>query len=292
MAGSVSPSDASRAGDRYGSDVLAHDPRGSRGRHVVPVVDIEPEMVVECASSGWCGAVVSVEKGATGWSVVLEDRHGRRRPFPLEPAAFLLDGEVVTLRRAAAGVQAPVARTASGSVAVPSPRARVARDSRIWVEGTQDAELVERVWGDDLRVEGVVVEPLGGVDDLQQRLAQFRPGPGRRVGVLVDHRVDGSKESRIADDAMAAFPGVALVVGHPYVDVWQAIKPTSLGIDEWPSVPRGQPWKEGVCRRLGWPVDTGRAWRRILSAVRTYADLEPAFLGRVEELIDFVTGDG
>jgi Protein of unknown function (DUF3097) len=292
VAGSGLPSEGSRTGDRYGSDVLAGDPRGSRGRRAVPVIDIEPEMVVECASSGWCGAVVGVEKGSSGWAVVLEDRHARRRTFPLEPAAFLLDGEVVTLRRAAPGAQATPTRTASGSVAVPTARARVARDSRIWVEGTQDAELVERVWGDDLRVEGVVVEPLGGVDDLQQRLAQFRPGPGRRVGVLVDHRVDGSKESRIADAAMAAYPGLALVVGHPYVDVWQAIKPTSLGIDAWPIVPKGQPWKEGVCRRLGWPADTGRAWRRILSAVRTYADLEPAFLGRVEELIDFVTSDG
>jgi len=249
-------------------------------------------MVVECASSGWCGAVVGVEKGATGWSVVLEDRHGRRRSFPLEPAAFLLEGEVVTLRRATTEAAKPPARTASGSVAVPGARARVARDSRIWVEGTQDAELVERVWGDDLRVEGVVVESLGGIDDLHHRLEQFRPGPGRRVGVLVDHRIDGSKESRIADAAMAAFPGVVHVVGHPYVDVWQAITPASLGISAWPSVPKGQPWKEGVCRRLGWPADTGQAWRRIVSAVRTYADLEPAFLGRVEELIDFVTDDG
>jgi hypothetical protein len=30
-------------------------------------------------------------------------------------------------------------------------------------------------------------------------------------------------------------------------------------------------------------------WRRIRSSVRTYADLEPAMLRAVEELIDFVT---
>ena len=30
-------------------------------------------------------------------------------------------------------------------------------------------------------------------------------------------------------------------------------------------------------------------WKRILGTVRTYRDLEPALLGRVEELIDFVT---
>lgn len=110
---------------------------------------------------------------------------------------------------------------------------------------------MERVLGADLRVEGVVVESLGGVDDLSHRLGIFQPGPGRRVGVLVDHRVDGSKESRIADAAMAAFPGVVLVVGHPYVNVWQSVKPTSVGIESWPSIPKGQPWKEGVCRGLG-----------------------------------------
>ena len=36
-------------------------------------------------------------------------------------------------------------------------------------------------------------------------------------------------------------------------------------------------------------ADTARAWRRILATVRTYADLEPALLASVEELIDFVT---
>ena len=40
------------------------------------------------------------------------------------------------------------------STAAPSAapvRARVARASRIFVEGRHDAELVEKVWGDDLR---------------------------------------------------------------------------------------------------------------------------------------------
>ncbi len=37
-------------------------------------------------------------------------------------------------------------------------------------------------------------------------------------------------------------PGAAgnvLIVGHPYVDVWQAIRPKVLGIEAWPAVPRG-----------------------------------------------------
>ena len=93
--------------------------------------------------------------------------------------------------------RATATRTASGSVAVPGTKARVARASRIFVEGRHDAELVEKVWGDDLRIEGVVVEYLEGVDDLAEHL-RIPPRTERRVGVLVDHLVAGSKESRIA----------------------------------------------------------------------------------------------
>jgi hypothetical protein len=83
-----------------------------------------------------------------------------------------------------------------------------------------------------------------------------------------------------------------LIVGHPYIDVWAAVKPAVLGIAAWPDVPRGTPWKEGVLRALGWPPDTAAAWQRILRAVSRFTDLEPEFLGRVEELIDFVTAPG
>ena len=250
----------------------------------------DQDLVVECAASGWCGAVVGWDRGASGWAVILEDRHGRRRPFELGPAAFLFEGKAVTLVRPVrppkfSGLQ----RTASGSVAVSQHRARVARGSRIWVEGSQDAALVEKVWGDDLRVEGVVVEHLGGIDDLLDRVREFEPDGDHRIGVLVDHLVPGSKETRIADEVTAAFGRDVLVLGHPYVDVWQAVRPAALGISAWPVIPKGQPWKEGVCAALGWDLETGAAWGRILGHVRTYADLEPALLGRVEELIDFVT---
>jgi hypothetical protein len=252
-------------------------------------------LVVEDATGQFCGAVVGCEKDA----VTLEDRHGRRRVFPLSPAAFLLEGEAVMLVRPAetAGLGAPgvagrvhqPARTASGSIAAPATRAKVARESRIYVEGRHDAELVEKIWGDDLRDVGVVVEYLGGIDDLPAIVAGFRPGPVRRLGVLVDHLVAGSKESRIA--ARVQSPDV-LVAGHPYVDVWAAVKPAVLGIAAWPTIPPGTPWKEGVLRALGWPPDTAAAWRRILRSVTSFADLEPAFLGRVEELIDFLTAPG
>ncbi|AOP45897.1 DUF3097 domain-containing protein [Streptomyces lydicus] len=252
-----------------------------------PEVPADPDLVVEEVGTGFCGAVIRCEKTAEGPTVTLEDRFGKHRVFPMTPRGFLLEGKVVTLvrpqnRPAAHGP----ARTASGSLAVPGTRARVARAGRIYVEGRHDAELVERVWGDDLRIEGVVVEYLEGVDDLPAIVRGFSPGPDARLGVLVDHLVPGSKESRIAAEVTGAD---VLVVGHPYIDIWEAVKPSSVGIPAWPAVPRGQDWKTGVCRALGWPENTGAAWQRILSCVRSYKDLEPQLLGRVEELIDFVT---
>ena len=244
---------------------------------------------MECATTGWCGAVVGWDKGTTGWAVVLEDRHGARRPFALAPAAFLIEGAVVTLTRPTAARERPPARTASGSIAAANQRARVAKGSRIWVEGSQDAELVEKVWGADLRDQAIVVEHLGGIDELLDRLDAFGPDAEHRVGVLVDHLVPGSKETRIADAVMRAFGGDVLVLGHPYVDVWQAVRPSAVGLGQWPTIPKGQPWKEGVCAAAGWPADTGVAWRRILTCVRSYTDLETSLIARVEELIDFVT---
>lgn len=269
-------------GDRYGDDVLAGDWRAA-GRRVVPEIPAERDLVVELAD-GYVGAVVGVAKQV----VELEDRAGRVRAFPLG-AGFLIDGEPVILVPPRAA-PAPIARTASGSRAVAHERARVARASRIYVEGRHDAELVEKVWGADLRVEGVVVELLDGADRLPEVLAAFGPGPGRRAGVLLDHLVPGSKESRIA---VAAAGDDVLVLGHPYVDVWAAVKPQRLGLAAWPDIPRGTEWKHGVCAALGWPhetaADVAEAWQRILGTVRGYGDLEPALLGRVEELLDFVT---
>jgi hypothetical protein len=278
--------------DRYGTDVLATDWRApKRGRAVEAAAELGA--VVEEVTTDWCGEIVAVDRDLD--TLTLEDRRGRRRSFPLG-AGFLLEGRPVILRAPVrATAPAKPTRTASGSVAVPDARARVARASRIYVEGRHDAELVEKVWGDDLRIEGVVVEYLGGVDDLAAHLREFRPGPGRRVGVLVDHLVAGSKESRIADEVARSPLGAhVLVVGHPFVDVWQAVKPDRIGLAAWPDVPRTVEWKKGVCDHLGWPhadqADIARAWQQIMGRVRSYDDLEPALLGRVEELIDFVTG--
>ncbi len=277
---------------QYGPDVLAEG-RRRPGQGPIPQVAAERGLVVEDAAGEFCGAVVFCEKDA----VTLEDSRGRRRVFPLRPAAFRLDGKPVMLVRPArpAGLGAPgqgagaSVRTPSGSIAAPPSRAKVAKASRIYVEGRHDAELVERIWGDDLRDVGVVVEYLEGIDDLPAIVSGFSPGPARRLGVLVDHLVDGSKETKIA--ARVRSPHV-LIVGHSFIDVWSAVKPSVLGIPGWPRVPHGQPWKEGVLAAIGWEQDTAAAWQRILRSVTSYADLEPEFLGRVEELIDFATAPG
>ncbi len=271
--------------DRYGTDVLAAGRRKPRSTEH----PAELGLVVEDVETGYVGAVVRVEYGR----IDLEDRRGHVRGFPLGPG-YLLEGRPVILTEPPREAPAAANRTASGSVAVPGARARVARASRIYVEGRHDAELIAQVWGDDLRIEGVVVEHLGGVDDLVGIVAEFAPSPGRRLGVLVDHLVTGSKEARIAE-AVRRGPGGpdTLVVGHPYVDIWQAVKPQRLGLTAWPDVPRHIEWKHGACQALRLPhadqADIARAWRRIRSRVRDWNDLEPALISKVEELIDFVT---
>jgi hypothetical protein len=274
---------------RYDSDPLAGPP-GSwkvppRG-HTVPV-PVEVGQVVEDVASGFVGEIVAFEQGI----VVLEDRHRVRRSFRLGPG-FWVDGKPVELTRPLRLEPKGLKLTASGSVAVAQRRARVARASRILVEGRHDAELVEKVWGDDLRVEGVVVEYLGGIDDLPSLISAYEPGPSCRIGVLVDHFVPGSKESRLAGQVSSGeFAGDVLVVGHPFIDVWAAVKPTRVGLAQWPDIPRGTSWKDGICDALGWPhaeqADIAAVWRAILGKVTTWKDLDRRLVTEVERLIDF-----
>ncbi|MGB5953330.1 MAG: DUF3097 family protein [Ornithinimicrobium sp.] len=285
--------------DRYGTDVLAGDGHAPRRTRSISV-SAEVGLVVEDVDTGWCGAVVRVEKAGGMQVVHLQDRHGRSRGFPLGPG-FLIDGAPVVLTgttpenaAALADHRAAAQRTASGSRAVASAPARVAAASRIFVEGRHDAELVEKVWGEDLRIEGVVVEVLEGVDDLSGVIRAFAPRPDRRMGVLVDHLLPGTKESRIVQSA-TALPEArwVRVTGHPYVDVWQSIRPERLGLAAWPVIERGQSWKHAVLAELGWPHtsqrDVAMGWKRMLAHVRSYQDMEPSLLASVEELIDFVT---
>jgi hypothetical protein len=218
--------------------------------------------------------------------VTLRDRRNQLRHFGWKEGGFLLEGHAVTLRRPAVRRQASLADrvTASGSIAGERRAARVAAANRIWVEGKHDAELLELVWGDELREGGIVVEPLHGIDDLAVAVAEFRPSAERRLGVLVDHLVDGSKEQRIA--ATVRSPHV-LVTGHPFVDVWAGVRPKVIGLAEWPDVALGVPWKEGMCAALG--TDVATFWPRLRNKVSSYADLRPELVGAVEQLLDFVS---
>lgn len=245
-----------------------------------PEVAGAPGLRIAHRASGFGGVIVRVERDG----VVIMGATGLERVFRLTAGAFEVAGAAVSVVAPRVSPKSP-STTASGSVAVAGAPAKVARGSRILVEGVHDAELVERVWGDDLRVEGVVVERLDGLDHLSEVVATFRPGPGRRLGVLVDHLVPGSKEARVA--AEVRHPHV-LVTGTPFVDVWVAVKPAVVGIQAWPDVPRGIDWKTGVCQQLG-VGDPVTMWRRVLGSVRSYADLDASLVGAVERLIDFVT---
>lgn len=286
--------------DPYGNDVLAGDWRAPRGGRAQSV-EATQGLVVEDVETGWVGAISRVEKAGGMHVVHLEDRRGKLKAFRLGPG-FLVDGKPVILTESKGTAIAALAAerkkssvTASGSRAVARARARVATGSRIFVEGKHDAELVEKIWGDDLRVEGVVVEMLDGVDDLQGIINQFAPSPDQRMGVLVDHLVPGTKEQRIVDQVAGRGPyhRYVKILGHPYVDVWQSVRPDRLGLKSWPNIPHGTEWKRGILAHLGWPhqsqIDVAHGWKRILGSVQTYRDLEPTLLASVEELIDFVS---
>jgi len=260
-----------------------------------PPVEAIPGLRVLHRASGFAGTLVALD----GKDVVVRGQTGLERRFPNQPGGFAVDGASVRIVPATApdGPAPPahlararvstIERTASGSRAIVGAQARVARAARILVEGVHDAELVERVWGDDLRIEGVVVERLDGADHLVAVLAELRPGPRRRVGVLLDHLVTGSKEARLAYDVAGTD---VMVTGTPYVDVWQAVRPAAVGIGAWPVIPKGTDWKTGVCAAL--EVDDPRAfWRRILASVSSWKDLEQPLVGAVEQLIDFVTAE-
>ena len=266
----------------YSDDVLAT--RRERRAERPAEVEYTPGLRVEHGASRFAGRIVTIDAGIA----TVRDDQGRQRLFPVRPGAFRVDGRPVTLVLPRRAPDRTLRRTASGSIASDHTEARVARASRIWVEGIHDAELLEKVWGDDLRDAAVVVEPLGGIDDLADAVRAFAPGPDRTLGVLVDHLVPGSKERRIVDEIR--HPHV-LVTGHPYVDVWQGVRPRTVGIAAWPQVPKGRPWKDGVCAALG-AGEPAAFWRRLLRSVDSYADLEQPLVGAVEQLLDFVAAPG
>ncbi len=249
-----------------------------RGQPVYPSVAARLGQIVEDRASGFCGDIVAISAEA----LTLRDRRGSSRQFRYKPGGFLIDGRPVTLVREQRSHSAP-RLTSSGAVAGPTHRARVARASRIWVEGRHDAELLQHVWGDELAELAIVVEPMHGIDGLVEMVEQFGPSGQRRLGVLVDHLVAGSKEARIT--ARVAGPDV-LVAGHPFVDVWAGVRPQVMDLAAWPDVPRSIEWKQGLCDALG--VSLTDFWPRLRNRVQTFADLRPELVGAVEQLIDFV----
>ncbi|WP_368266492.1 DUF3097 domain-containing protein [Corynebacterium ulcerans] len=266
--------------DPYSGNILNGHSRQKRPSF--PQIPAEPGLVVEVMADGFVGAVVNFERTYDGDFIRLEDRHGRERIFKMREGAFMIDGQRVSLTRYVP--KAPQQRSNSGSRRVHNVEAKVAAPSRIWVEGIHDAAIVEKIWGHDLRVEGVVVEYLEGLDNLPERLDEFQPQHGRRVGVLADHLVTGSKEMRLSS---SVGPHV-LVTGHPFIDIWAAVKPERLGLRAWPEVPYGEDWKTGVCRRVGWS-DPKEGWNRVYNAVSSFRDVDSSLIGAVERLVDFVT---
>lgn len=257
-----------------------------------PAVEAAEGTLVLHRAKGFAGRIIAFD----GKQVVLRGSTGLEKTFAVNPGDFAVEGTAVHLvapkQRAEpdgpdlrGGTVQTNARTASGSRKVEGAAARTARASRIFVEGKHDAELIEKVWGDDLRVEGIVVEILDGVDHLDAAIRKFAPARDRRLGVLVDHLVPGSKEARLA--ATITDPNV-LVLGTPFVDIWAAIRPKTAGIDAWPDVPMGTPWKEGICAALG-VADPPRFWAQLLAAVTDWGDVDQTLVAAVEQLIDFVT---
>ncbi|MDO4910686.1 MAG: DUF3097 family protein [Corynebacterium sp.] len=249
-----------------------------------PVIPAKPGLVIEVLATGYCGAVVGFEKTYDGEVVYLEDYYGKRRPFKLRPGAFLYEGTRCTLSRWVQPREDGPRRSASGSIRVNDRVAKVAAPSRIWVEGVHDAAIVEKIWGHDLRVEGVVVEYLEGLDNLPDRLAEFEPTNERRIGVLADHLIEGTKETRLTKDVGP----YVLVTGHPYIDIWEAVKPSAVGIPAWPKIPRGKDWKTEVCKQLGWS-DSTEGFHRVLGSIKSFRDVDRHLVGAVESLVDFVT---
>lgn len=246
--------------------------------------------------NGWVGEVVKAERIGGALFFGLEDAKGRVKNFPLGPG-YLIEGEPVEIVAPVAAKEPKRTISRSGSIAVKNAPARVrappASGLRVCTtpsswrrSGATICALRALLWS---RCTAWMILPVRFVSSRR---------PGRRLGILVDHLIEGTKEQRIVAEAMAV-PGAAghvKIVGHPFIDIWQAVKPSVLGLKAWPQVPRGEDFKKGTLRRLGQPhetqADVAQAWKHILSCVDSYADLDPTLLGPVESLIDFLTEPG
>ena len=178
-----------------------HEPRHPRRVRTaapcarLPVRRRQGRWLVEDRSSG----SAATSSRSLREAVTLRDRNGSTRQFRFKPGGFLIEGKPVTLVRAEACTDAaapsPTAVGASGR----TQKARAARASRIWVEGRHDAELVRaRVGRRPARARASWWSRCTASTTSVAMVAEFEPAPQRRLGILVDHLVAGSKEDRLA----------------------------------------------------------------------------------------------
>lgn len=90
-------------------------------------------MLIESVD-GWVGEVVRAERIGGAIFFGLEDAKGRVKNYPLG-TGYLIEGEPVEIIAPAPAKAPKRTISRSGSIAVKNAPARVARASRIWVEG-------------------------------------------------------------------------------------------------------------------------------------------------------------
>ena len=126
--------------------------------------------------------------------------------------------------------------------------------------------------------------------DVGERVGHERVG-GRSIEGAARPETLGQRDRARADfrrDARFALHFAEIVEDADGIAVGNRSRVRVVGIEAWPSVPKGEPWKDGVCRALGHP-DPRRFWRELLAAVESWKDLEQPFVAAVEQLVDFVT---
>ena len=240
-----------------------------------PHREATPGMRVLHRASGFTGELVALD----GDEVVLRGHTGLEKRYRNLPGTFAVDGTPDPSRARSAPVGRGPRRRPRASPRVAAPRRAVARSSARrhgsragagsgWRACTTPS-WSRRCGATTCASRGSWSSASTAPTTWRTRCAAFGPGPGRRLGVLLDHLVAGSKEARLA--AAVRHPHV-LVTGTPYVDVWQAVRPGAVGIEAWPVVPKGQDWKTGICRG----ARRRRAPRDVAAHPRLGARLEAA----------------
>ena len=201
--------------------------------------------VVEEVTTDWCGEIVAVDRDLH--TLTLEDRRGKRRTFPLGPG-FLLEGRPVILA-------APVRGGGPGEA--DAYGVRLGRRPRRQGPGRPGQPDLRR--GPARRRagrEGLGRRPAdrGRGRGVPRRRRRPRPttcatsGPAPSAGSACSSTTwcAGSKESRIAQRIAKSPVGKhVLIVGHPFIDIWAAVKPERLGLQRWPDVPAQHRVEEG-----------------------------------------------